>query len=121
MLLNTATLYTIITLLAATLVHGVRVLDRPAPHRVPTSFAPRRVTSPALHRPTEALYPDIDCVSEEIDGIIESSLATTRLSRSREATEDRTQRRPLVCKDRNKKKNDEILETDETVDFPYWL
>mmetsp|Transcript_381 Transcript_381/g.819 ORF Transcript_381/g.819 Transcript_381/m.819 type:complete len:122 (+) Transcript_381:129-494(+) len=121
MLPNTATSYAILTLTAATLVNGVRVLERPASHRAPNGLAPWRVTSPALHRRTDALYPDIDCVSVEIDEIIESSLKTTRFSRNREVTEDRKHRRPLVCKVGNKKKNYEMLENDETVDFPYWL
>mmetsp|Transcript_11406 Transcript_11406/g.20495 ORF Transcript_11406/g.20495 Transcript_11406/m.20495 type:complete len:136 (-) Transcript_11406:334-741(-) len=97
------------------------------------SLAARRVTFPVLRR-TDLLYPDIDCISEEVDEIIESFLQTTRLSRPGNATEDRKQRRPLACNAKNRNRrtktgetkprfclNDKVGETEQTVDFPYWL
>jgi len=78
MRLNTATSLLSLAVVPVLKTHGFQAAGRPLAIRTATSLAARRSVFPILRR---SVFPDVDRMFEEMDEMMESSLATTRFPR----------------------------------------
>mmetsp|Transcript_8826 Transcript_8826/g.16148 ORF Transcript_8826/g.16148 Transcript_8826/m.16148 type:complete len:258 (+) Transcript_8826:103-876(+) len=96
---NTAASFITLAVVPA-VTRGFHLSGRPAATRTSTSLAARRSMFPILRR-SDLFIPDIDRMFEEMDDMMESSLASTRFSRpyfsllGRDTPEELKLRRPL--------------------------